>query len=154
MPRGGFRKGAGRKKKTPDERFVDGNAGHRGRVLSHPSVPASETLPPAVLDEFDAPNSLTVDERNVWVELAPHAFKKGTLTRSSSMAFCRLCAHVVLERRYQQSVQEQGGANHRGLIAKVDAAMDAFGLRPLMGKPMLDAEAAPKPQVEQKRAYW
>jgi hypothetical protein len=149
---GGRRRGAGRKPKTAAERFIDGNAGHRGRILSHPSAPAAPD--PVVVDEFDAPNDLTVDERNVWVKLAPFAFKNGTLTKASSLAFCRLCAHIVLEKRYAGSVQEAGGANHRGLIQKVDAAMDAFGLRPLAGKRMPDAEAAKPVEPVQKRAYW
>lgn len=154
MPRGGRRKGAGRKKKTAEERFIDGNAGHRGRVLAHPSAPPVDATPPVVVvDEFDAPNVLTVDERNVWVKLAPFAFKNGTLTKASEMAFCRLCAQVVLEKRYQDSVQDAGGANHRGLIGKVTEGLEAFGLRPVAGKPMPDAVEKPA-EPDKKRAYW
>ena len=85
---GGARRGAGRPKKSEAERLVAGNASKvAARVLAHPSVPAPE--PPAVplVTEFDAPNDLSVEERLVWLELAPHAMQAGTLTPSSSLAF-------------------------------------------------------------------
>jgi len=146
MPRGGRRVGAGRKKKTPEERLIDGNAGHRGRLLPHPSVPAASVTPAAV-EEFDAPNDLTMDERHVWLELAPFAFKNGTLTKTSALAFRLLCRNVVLERDYAKSVQERGGASHRGMIQRVDAELDAFALRPT-GKPMAEPVAKPLNPLE------
>ncbi len=148
---GGRRPGAGRKKKTAAERFVDGNAGHRGRVLTHPSAP--EPPAPAAIDEFDVPDDLTVDERNVWLSLAPHAFKNRTLTKATALAFKVLCRNIVLERRFGVSVMDAGSASHRGLIQRVDAELEAFGLRPVAGKPMADAMPAEESKPK-KAAYW
>ncbi len=85
---------------------------------------------PEAITEFDAPNDLTTDERNVWVELAPHAFKARTLTPATAFAFKLLCRNVVLERQYAQSVTDKGTANHRGLIQRVDAELLRFNLAP------------------------
>jgi hypothetical protein len=106
--------------------------------LSHPSAPAA--VP--VVDEFDAPNDLTTEERLVWLELAPHAFANGTLLRSTSLAFRRLCRHIVLERRYANSVTDAGGANHRGLIQRVDTALLGFNLAPSGRRPATEAQKA------------
>lgn len=142
---GGRRRGAGRPKKSDAERLVVGNASKvAARVLAHPSVPASEPTTPPAVTEFDAPNDLSVEERLVWLELAPHAIQAGTLTQASSLAFRVLCRNIVLERRYCQSVTDQGSSNHRGMIQRVEGGLDAFGLRP-MGKPMATAAPAQKP---------
>lgn len=141
---GGARRGAGRPRKTDDERLVAGNASKvAARVLAHPSAPAPVAPLPEVT-EFDAPNDLSVEERLVWLELAPHAMQAGTLTQASALAFRVLCRNIVLERRYGQSVTDQGSSNHRGMIQRVEGGLDAFGLRP-MGKPMATAAPAEKP---------
>lgn len=141
---GGRRPGSGRKPKTERERQIDGNAGHRpGRVLAHPSAPAPSTAVPEV-DEFDAPNDLTTEERIVWLELAPHAFRNRTLTRATSLSFRLLCRNVVLERALAQSVEDRGGANHRGLIQRVDAELLRFNLSPC-GKAMFGEEQPQAP---------
>ena len=141
---GGARRGAGRPRKTDDERLVAGNASKvAARVLAHPSAPAPVAPLPEVT-EFDAPNDLGVEERLVWLELAPHAMQAGTLTQASALAFRVLCRNIVLERRYGQSVTDQGSSNHRGMIQRVEGGLDAFGLRP-MGKPMATAAPAEKP---------
>src|SRR5688572_18842833 len=127
MPRGGARPGAGRKKK----RRVDSEL---ASVVMHPS----SALP---VEEFDAPNDLTMDERHVWLELAPHAFRNRTLTKASSLAFRQLCRSVVLERQLAASPGERGGASHRGMIQRVDVELVSFGLAP-NGKPMADAVPA------------
>jgi len=128
-------------------RSFDGGAGKR-KVSA--VVEAAAT---AEITEFDAPNDLTIDERHVWMALAPHAFKKRTLTPATSFAFVLLCRNIVLERRYALSVADAGGASHRGLIQRVDAELQAFDLRPI-GKPIYEAEETEKKQPEQKRAYW
>lgn len=134
MPRGGARKGAGRKKKIRADMEL-------AQVVRHPS---SVPLIPIEVEEFDAPDDLTLDERRVWMELAPHAFANGTLTKASSLAFRILCRNVVLERRFGNSVTEQGNASHRGLIQRVDSELLAFGLAPC-GKPMAGAQPVQKP---------
>lgn len=140
---GGQRNGAGRKRKSDVEKALTGDPGHRGRLLTHPSASVVPEVPP--VDEFDAPDELKTDERNVWLKLAPLAFKNRTLTKATSYAFCLLCRNIVLERQYAQSVTDRGGANHRGLIQRIDAELLAFNLRPI-GKPMLEgAEQPAKP---------
>lgn len=136
---GGKRPGQGRKPKSVEERRLAGNAGHRGRVLDHPSSVAVQQL--VEVEEFDAPNDLTIDERHVWTELAPHAFANLTLTRGTALGFRLLCRNVVLERRYALSVQDAGGASHRGMIQRVDAELLRFGLAPC-GKPIVTAQKA------------
>lgn len=134
---GGRRPGSGRKRKSDTERFIDGNAGHRAAdVLRHPSAPDLAPLP--TVDEADAPNDLSREERLIWLELAPYALRAGTLTPASSMAFRVLCRNIVLERLYGQSVTDKGTANHRGMIQRVEVGLDAFQLRP-QGRRMQDA---------------
>jgi|JI10StandDraft_1071094.scaffolds.fasta_scaffold624792_2 hypothetical protein len=146
---GGRRRGAGRPRKTDAERLVAGNAGKvAARVLAHPS--AADAPAPVVVDEFDAPDDLTTDERLVWLELAPHAFQLGTLTAASSLSFRVLCRNIVLERRYAQSVTDQGSSNHRGMIQRIEGGLDAFGLRP-QGRAMPSAKPAEKPASKLSR---
>ncbi|HJT94759.1 MAG TPA: hypothetical protein VJ777_22955 [Mycobacterium sp.] len=92
------------------------------------------------VEEFDAPNDLTFDERQVWMELAPFAFANGTLTKATSLGFRMMCRNIVLERRYAQSVTDQGSSNHRGMIQRVDAELLRFNLAPC-GKPMASGPA-------------
>lgn len=128
---------------TADERAIGGDAGHRGRLLTHPSAPV-EPVESAPVEEFDAPNDLTMEERHVWMELAPHAFKNGTLVPASSMSFRLLCRNVVREHKYGESLTDCGSANHRGLIQRVEGGLDAFQLRP-QGRRMASAEPVAKP---------
>lgn len=153
MPRGGARAGAGRKPKSAAEKALTGNPGHRGRVLVHPAFGGADVPMLAPVDEFDAPNDLSVDERMVWLQLAPFAFRRRTLTKATTLAFCLLCRNVVLERRYAGSMTDAGGSNHRGMIQRIDAELTAFDLRP-MGKPILDAVDVPADKPAQKTAYW
>ncbi|HVQ14383.1 MAG TPA: hypothetical protein VMS40_12365 [Vicinamibacterales bacterium] len=135
---GGRRPGAGRKPKTAFERAVTGDPGHRGHVLPHPSSPpVVPTVAP--VEEFDAPNDLTMAERHVWLELAPFAFANRTLTSATSLSFRLLCRNVVLERALAADPKMQGGANHRGLIQRVDAELLRFNLSPC-GKALYEAE--------------
>ena len=148
MPRGGKRAGAGRKPKSERDRFLDGNAGHRPKVVAHPSSVPTDPAP-APIDEFDAPNDLTTDERNVWLQLAPHAFAARTLTKGTELAFKMLCRNVLLEKEMRASVLDRGRSAHQGLIAKVDAELLRFSLSPC-GKPMAEAakREAPKNPLE------
>lgn len=137
---GGRRPGSGRKRKSKAERALDGNAGHRGRVLPHPSAPAtkpSKPKPLPELDEAEAPNELSLEARQVYLKLAPHAIAAATLTPATSLGFCLLCENIVLERRFRSSVQEAGSASHRGLIQRIDAELLRFCLAPI-GKALVE----------------
>lgn len=138
---GGARIGAGRPRKSATARVLDGNAGHR-TVVRHPSSTLPAPRPPVPVEAFDAPDELSVDERNVWLRLAPHAFANGTLTKATEYAFCLLCRNIVLERLYAGSVQDKGGASHRGVIQIIDRELLRFDLAPL-GKPKEQPEAPP-----------
>lgn len=140
MPRGGRRIGAGRKPK-PKVGF------DLAKVLKHPSsavAPATNQLGP--IEEFDAPDDLTMEERQVWLKQAPHAFANRTLTRATALAFERYCKIVVLERNEARS-SGVGGANHRGLLKQINAYELQFMLIPA-GKPMADVAASPLQQDE------
>lgn len=139
--------GAGRKAKDAAARALDGNAGHRGRVLPHPSSPAvPETVPVPKLDESDAPDDLKMDERQVWLELAPVAVSRGVdLSETKGLPFRILCQNVALCRRYAASVAEAGSPNHRGMIQAVDRELPRFRLVDIGGKAIAPA---PKPAVD------
>ena len=138
---GGRRPGAGAKPKSERERALTGVRGHKpGRVLPGPGPVDAD---PGAVDEFDAPNDLTTDERNVWLELAPHAFRNRTLTKATSLSFRILCRNVVLERTMAGKVMDQGSANHRGMIQRVDAELLRFNLSPC-GKAMYEPKEGDK----------
>jgi len=135
---GGRRVGAGRKPKSSLEHALTGDPGHRGRVLPHPSaVPVPGVAP---IDEFDAPDDLTSEERNVWLELAPFAFKNRTLTRATSYTFRLLCRNIVAERALRESVLTRNAADHRGLMREINTRLLQFQLAPC-GKAILTADA-------------
>lgn len=158
---GGRRPGSGRKKLTPEQKAVRARAKNAGRVLAHPSsagLPAtSQVTPPTTdepspFDEFDAPNDLGLEERQVWLKQAPHAFKNRTLTRASALAFERYCRVVVMERNEANS-SGRGGPNHRGLLKQVNSYELQFLLTPC-GKPMVEPPAAPVAVVDENDAYF
>ncbi len=142
---GGKRTGAGRKPKSAEERRIAGNASKRGRVLAHPSVPALPPAPPTPpapkVNEEDAPNDLTLDERHVWMRLAPKALEVGTLTDDTADYFKMFCRVVALEEKYSKSVMDAGSANHRGLIQRAAAMYKDFNIAPF-GKPVVNKAAA------------
>ena len=105
-------------------------------MIPHPSVP-STNYPPEPIEEFDAPDDLTAEERAVWMKQAPYAFRGRMLTRASALAFERYCKVVILERNEAKS-SGVGGANHRGLLKQINQYELQFGLVP-NGRPMPDA---------------
>lgn len=145
---GGRRKGAGRKPKSAAERALAGTSGHRTTVVRHPSSPA---LPPPApkteLSEEDAPNDLTMDERRVWLELAPKAMDAGTLTPDTAEYFKLFCRTVCLEKKFAASMLDAGAANHRGLIQRCQAMYKDFDLAPF-GKAKLGAGKPAAPPVD------
>jgi len=117
---------------------------YQTRVLSHVPAPPT-TNGPSPIEEFDAPDSLTMDERKVWLKQAPFAFAHRTLVPATALAFERYCQVVVLERKESES-SARGGSNHRGLLKQINAYELQFLLSP-NGRPMpvseKPAEAAP-----------
>ena len=110
-------------------------------VAAHGSLAPPTTNPPSPIEEFDAPDDLTTDERIVWLKQAPHAFRARTLTRATALAFERYCKVVVMERDEAKSTA-RGGSNHRGLLKQINAYELQFLLTPC-GKPVAEAPAAP-----------
>lgn len=94
------------------------------------------------VSEEDAPNDLSLEERLVWLRLAPFALAAGTLTDAWALAFCLLCRNIALERRYAGSVTDAGGASHRGLVQIIDRELLRFKLSPNGGE-STEAPAAP-----------
>lgn len=133
---GGRRPGSGRKPKTSLERHLDGNAGHRGKLLAHPSAGNSPTVAP--IEEFDAPDTLTRDERIIWLRQAPEAFANRTLTRATALAFERYCGLVVRE-ALERTSSGCDGPNHRGMVRQLNTLELQFGLVPC-GKAILRGE--------------
>ena len=129
MARGGARVGAGRKKKSLAERALHGTASLKAKRV---------VLPP--VEKFGPPEDLTPDEVEVWLYLSPHAFKARTLTPATADAFSDLCRNRVLMLKLGKG-GDAGGADHRGLIQRVQSQMKDFSLSP-MGKPLVDE--APK----------
>lgn len=149
---GGRRPGSGRKPKSAELRALDGGASHSAKVLSYPSAgkPPEPELPK--VDESDAPDELTFEQRQIWLELAPHAMANGTLTAATALGFRMLCKNVALERAYAASVMDRGGPNHRGLIQRIDAELLRFNLAPC-GKP-ISAGLAERPAVDPVKAKY
>jgi hypothetical protein len=145
MGRGGRRPGAGRKPKP--KAF----GGLHPFPVPAPMVPPSTNYPPAPVEEFDAPDSLTAEERAIWLKQAPHAFANRTLTKATALSFERYCTVVVME-RYEAQSSGRGGSNHRGLLKQINAYELQFNLTPC-GKPMPEPAAVqPVAQPESKLA--
>ena len=123
---GGIRTGAGRKSKAPALKALHGTASLKDKRAALPAV-----------DEFDAPDDLTRDERLVWLKLAPLAFRARTLTRATEDSFSDLCRNRVLMLELGRDVEKRGGADHRGIVQRVQSQMKDFQLSPF-GKPLID----------------
>lgn len=132
---GGARPGAGRKPTSALEKELMGDPGHRGRVLPGPGAGTVPVVGP--IEPFDPPADLPSEDRQVWVELAPHAFAARTLTRATELSFRLLCRNIVIERAL--ALVGAGSANHRGMIQRVDAELLRFCLSPF-GKAIYEAE--------------
>lgn len=142
MARGGARPGAGRK---PKPKVLTAQFGPSG-VAPAPVIPTTNELPP--IEEFDAPDSLTFEERQVWMKQAGHAFQNRTLTKATAMAFERYCRMVVRERIESLSSAAEG-PNHRGLRREINTLELQFGLT-ANGKGIAMVPAAQASQPESK----
>jgi hypothetical protein len=141
MARGGYRIGAGRKPKHKT-----------AKVLAHPSVPVPTTNEPSSIEEFDAPDDLSMDERAIWLKQAPHAFANRTLIRATALAFERYCKVVVLERNEAKS-SGVGGPNHRGLLKQINAFELQFLLAP-SGRAMPVSDLRPDAAADSDDAFF
>jgi len=110
------------------------------------------TNPTSPIEEFDAPNDLSVDERAIWLKQAPFAFVNRTLTRATALAFERYCKVVVLERNEAKS-SGVGGANHRGLLKQINAFELQFLLAP-SGKAMPITDQNPMQAADPDDAFF
>lgn len=142
MPRGGRRPGAGRKPKSALVQAVTGHPSHSATVLQHPSSTAV-----APVEMFEPSAALPAPAREVWKELAPHAFAARTLTKATAAAFEMLCRNIVLERTLALSALGAAGADHRGMIQRVNTGLKDFALSPL-GKALYSPAAEPAAAAE------
>jgi hypothetical protein len=78
----------------------------------------------------------------VWLELAPLAHARGTLTAEMVPAFTLLCSQLAAERALRLSPLEAWGPDHRGVVRLVELGMARFRIQP-DGKPAVE-QAAPK----------
>jgi hypothetical protein len=138
MPRGGARFGAGRKRK---ERALDWLHGYPGKTTpkAAQSAPSAAEQP---LPVVNCPEDVEGEDRRVWLELAPLAVELRTLTPATAQAFADLCAYIVLERRMRAAPLAVGGADHRGMVGRIEMLRARFRLVP-DGKPV-PAPAVPK----------
>ena len=108
MARGGRRIGAGRK---PNRlQVVTGSFDSR-------SAEGAETVIPV------PPAGLSGEAAAVWRELAPLAVERQTLNRSTMLAFAMLCRNIVLEQALAADPSLVGGANHRGMLQRVETEL-------------------------------
>lgn len=131
MPRGGARVGAGRPRRDPQSAWLKGDTVRRGPRPVRPM-----TTVQALGTPVERPNHLDEEGLAVWKELAPHALELGTLTPATAMAFGDLCRAIVFERKLAMSVLAAAGADHRGMMARVEAGRARFRLIP-DGKPVV-----------------
>lgn len=152
MGKGGARIGAGRKPNPNSVRSLR-RARQQATVLQHPSSPPAPPLvavPVPVLDEADAPNDLNLEQRRVWMELAPLAMQNGRLTSATSDAFKAGCRWVVIERACAASVTDQGSSTHDRAMKWASRFYAEFSLTP-GGKPMADPKL---PAVDEDEAFF
>lgn len=142
---GGARANVGKPRKPGSVRWQREQRKQRRQAGVAPVEPTAPPVTPAAMPVLDMPVCLTGGAL-VWLELAPEATKKGTLTPATASAFALLCQNVALERQMRAAELGAGvgGPDHRGMIRLVEMGMDRFGLN-ANGK----AEAAPEKPVDE-----
>lgn len=139
---GGRRPRAGRPPKASHLHAVQNTVSQaRGGRAASPPRPASVSQ---VFSDFDVPDVLNTDERNVWLSEAPKACANGTLTRASLLGFIKLCQAVVLENDFLNSVTERGGTKHQAAQKVMKGWLAEYGLIP-NGRRMFDEQPVAKP---------
>lgn len=132
---GGRRPGAGAKPKALRERAL------LAVPSRSPHVQASAASVLAEPVDAPPPAGLTDEQRAVWVRQAPHAVRKGTLNASTAANFERYVRAAALEETIGRDPDRAGGADHRGLLQRLNTFELQFLLAPC-GKAMIDAPAA------------
>lgn len=90
------------------------------------------------MDEADAPNDLTMEERRVWLELAPFAIQNGRFSPATADAFKAGCRWIAIERACVASVTDRGSATHDRAMKWASRFYAEFSLTP-SGRPMVAA---------------
>jgi hypothetical protein len=62
--------------------------------------------------------------------LAPLALEQRTLTPATAYAFAWLCRTIVIERKLSESERKVAGADHRGMMQRMEAGLAPFRLTP------------------------
>lgn len=159
---GGARVGAGRKPKTEAERALSGFAGKR-QTSKQKAAARKQAAGVLALPVLAPPADLTGRARAIWVELAPLAAERRTLTSVEMPAFAELCRYKAVQEALFAiitSTHLEGDApppdtpislflldpnqrltQHRAYSQRVEQAMVRFRLAP-MGKEVVPAEAA------------
>lgn len=151
---GGFRPGAGRKKKDAHLKIAHGTATLADRLKAATDA-APENPPPPV----SMPEDLSPKQIEHWKELAPIALRERTLTETTRHAFMLLCKNRanlddyndILETDGYTIETEQGTKAHPLLTARdrmvkiIDAQMARFKLTPF-GKEVPTSGSPSKPQ--------
>lgn len=86
---GGHRIGAGRKAKSNEARWLEGDSGKRGKRGTAPAAPEASVTAPDV--DLEPPAMLTADEQAYWHLWAPLAAENGTLNTSTRPGLVLLC---------------------------------------------------------------
>lgn len=106
--------------------------------MARPATQAPTVAPAAAPS---CPKDAPAEVAAVWRQLAPHAIAERTLEARTVTAFLMLCQNVVLERKLAAAPLACAGADHRGMMARVEMGMTRFRLIP-DGKPVVAAEPA------------
>ncbi len=139
---GGARPNAGRKKKHPAERLLNGTATSDERELA---------LRPPPIRRVPKPIDLSSEQRDTWEALAPLAEFERTLTNSTTPAFRQLCELIVQRDELWKQIALEGfvvetmlGPNahpllvhYRGFTQRIEAGMVRFRLAPF-GKALFE----------------
>lgn len=130
---GGFRVGAGRPRKAESADWLAGDPGKRGpRALARPGT-ASREVGLGPIAPVTRPVELAgTPAEAVWDRLAPLASAERTLSAATAYAFGWLCKSIAIEQ--ELAVAKPAGANHRGMMQRVEAGLARFRLTP-DGKP-------------------
>lgn len=150
--RGGRRPGAGRPRKSAEDKALGGWAGKRGtQAEQHAALEHEVKQQKARADAppLPVPIDLSAEQAAIWAELAPHATAQGTLTTASTFAFRELCEAITVKRQLLAQILREGWTvgdsekprahplltRYQGIYQRVEAGLTRFALAP-MGEEM------------------